>query len=218
MQEISVKGIIISSVPQGEYGKRLCIITDKLGKITAFAGGAAKTNSSIIGSARPMTCASFVLARGRSAYNIHGVGVMDSFEDLGRDFEKSVYAAYILEAGEYFSAEGMPEEDSRYLLNLMYVSLRALRAGAPEPELIRHIYGLRLLVLQGEYTDVPSDSDDPEVVRMWRYCIEAPLNRLYDPDMFGSSRVRSFSESAGRLFARLVGHRFRSLSVLAQTI
>ena len=109
MQEISVKGIIVSSSPQGEYGKRLVIISDKLGKITAFAGGAAKASSGITGSARPVTCASFILGKGRSAYNIHGISVIDSFDDLGRDFDKSVYAAYVLEAGEYFSAEGMAE-------------------------------------------------------------------------------------------------------------
>ena len=218
MQEISVKGIIVSSSPQGEYGKRLVIISDKLGKITAFAGGAAKVSSGITGSARPVTCASFILGKGRSAYNIHGISVIDSFDDLGRDFDKSVYAAYVLEAGEYFSAEGMAEEDSKKLLNLMFVTLRALRSEAPEAELIRRIYGLRLLVLQGEYTTAPADSDDPEVIRLWQYCIGAPLNRLYDKDIFGIPGADEFCRSADRFFTKTVGHRFRSLSVIAQTI
>ena len=98
--EQEVKGIIISTAPQGEYGRRVRLLTDKLGKITAFAGGAAKVNSKLIGTLRPMTSAKFRLSEGRGAYNIHGTEVMDAFDDLAFDFETSVYAMYVLEAGK----------------------------------------------------------------------------------------------------------------------
>ena len=215
--ELIVKGIIISTAPQGDYGRRACIITDKLGRITAFAGGAAKAGSKIIGAVRPMTCASFSLVRGKTAYNLHSVEVIDSFEELAFDFDISLYAMYVLESGEYFSAEGMPEDESKALLNLMYVTMKALRDGKTAPELIRRIYELRLLVLQGEYTLMPAFSGDEKTVEIWQRCISSPLSSLYDPVYFRGRDCSGFMENAGQLFLKQVNHRFRTLSVLHET-
>ena len=212
--EIQAKGIIISAAPQGEYGRRLVLLTDKLGKITAFAGGAARTGSKIIGAVRPMTCASFGLAKGRSAYNLHSVDVIDAFGELAFDFDLSVLAMYVLEAGDYFSAEGMPEEEAKALLNLMYVTLKALREKAQEPELIRHIFELRLLVLQGEYTMVPGYAEKEETTKIWQKCISSSLTSLYDPAFYQGLDTEEFEQNAGQLFARQVNHKFRTLTVL----
>ena len=212
--EIQAKGIIISAAPQGEYGRRLVLLTDKLGKITAFAGGAARTGSKIIGAVRPMTCASFSLAQGRSAYNLHSVDVIDAFGELAFDFDLSVLAMYVLEAGDYFSAEGMPEEEAKALLNLMYVTLKALREKAQEPELIRHIFELRLLVLQGEYTMVPGYAEKEETTKIWQKCISSSLTSLYDPAFYQGLDTEEFEQNAGQLFARQVNHKFRTLTVL----
>ena len=42
MEELTVKGIILATAPQGEYGRRINLLTDRLGRITVFASGAAK--------------------------------------------------------------------------------------------------------------------------------------------------------------------------------
>lgn len=181
-EEIEVKGIIISTAPNGEYGRRARLLTDKLGLITVFARGAAKQGSKLMGSLRPMTSAVFRLQKGKGAYNLHGIEVIDAFTELSSDFESSVYAMYVLEAGEYFSAEGMPEHEARALLNLMYVSMAALREKRLSRELIMAIYRLRLLVLQGEYTITPPHSNDDAVTELWKYCISAKLTRLYAAD------------------------------------
>ena len=125
-EELKVKGIIISTAPQGEYGKRINLLTDRLGRITVFATGAAKVKSHVIGLIRPMTCAEFTLAKGRSAWNLRGAQLIEGFETLAMDVEASVYAAYVLEAADYFSESGMPEQEAKNLLNLIYVTLQAL--------------------------------------------------------------------------------------------
>ena len=66
--DTEAKGIILSAAPQGEYGRRLTILTDRFGKICVFAGSAAKAGSHLTGLTRPMICASFTLSRGRNAY------------------------------------------------------------------------------------------------------------------------------------------------------
>lgn len=125
--EVILKGIILSLAPQGEYGRRLRLLTDSLGKITAFASGAAKPGSRIIGSTRPFTFGEFTLHRGKTAWNLHEIKVMDAFDELNQDPDVSFCAFYVLEVAEYFSAEGMDKEDAKSLLNLMYVTFCALR-------------------------------------------------------------------------------------------
>ena len=71
--------------------------------------------------------------------------VIESFGELPLDIDVSFYAAYVLELGEFFSEAGMPEEESRALLNLMYVTLLALKQKVLSPALIRRILELRLL-------------------------------------------------------------------------
>ncbi len=214
--EQEVKGIIISTAPQGEYGRRVRILSDKLGKITAFAGGAAKSGSKLMGALRPMTSAEFTIAEGKGAYSIHGVRVMDAFDDLAFDFETSVYAMYVLEAGDYFSEEGMPEADAKSLLNLMYVTMQALRDKTLHEPLITSIYELRLLVLQGEYTLMPSVVKQENTVDIWQRCISSPLKSLYDAAYYEELDTDEFMNNVKSLFERQVKHRFRTLDVLAK--
>ena len=225
MEELTVKGIILNSAPQGEYGRRLTILTDRLGKVTVFASGAAKAGSHIIGSTRPLTAAEFDLAKGRGAWNLHSVRVIDAFGELPMDIDVSFYASYVLELGEYFSEAGMPEEDAKALLNLMFVSLSAFRDKQLSPLLIRRLLELRILKLQGEYTTEPAGIKDgapvSEGVRaLWRHALTAPLSGLFDRKRIGTAGevlpevTQGFSDSVEQLFFRQIPHRFRSTDIL----
>ena len=222
MEEISVKGIILAAAPQGEYGRRLTLLTDRLGRITAFASGAAKAGSHIMGSTRPLTCAAFDLAKGRSAWNLHSVRVIDAFADLSQDVDVSFYAMYILELGEYFSESGMPEEEAKMLLNLMFMTFKAFRDKDLTPELVRRIFELRLLKLQGEYTTEPSAQAEEPVRALWHHALTMPLTSLYAADRIGAmtedtaGSADEFADCVDRLFRRQNAHSFRSLKVLEQ--
>lgn len=207
--EETVKGIILSSFPQGEYGKRLTVLTDKYGKITVFAAGAAKQSSKLIGSVRPFTCGEFTILEGKNARNLHGIKVISSFDEISTDPETAFYGSYILEAAGWFAREGMTEQDSRNMLNLMYTALRALSAHELPAVLIRRIFELRLLVHEGTYTSEPSDVTE-ESLRQWLYVIRCPLSALFSGECWNKGSTESFIASAAHLFHQEVPHKFNS--------
>ena len=214
-EEITVKGIVLSVSPQSEYNKRVMLITDRLGKICVFAQGAAKQNSKLIGKLRPMTAASFKLSKGRSAYNLHGVELIDSFYELSKDLEGSLYGIYFLEMAEYFAQEGMEEGEAKRMLNLLYVSLRALREGKLGRKLIRAIFELRLLVIEGEYDERPPSEEEPGLLRIWEHVITSPLSGLYSEEIFADEKAdEGFIRAALLMSRRICRHDFRSLSLL----
>lgn len=226
-EDIRAKGMILASAPQGEYGRRLTVLTDRFGKICVFAQAAAKPKSHLLGLTLPMTCAAFRLSRGKNAWNLHGVELIDSFSGVTGDFDRSLSGMYFLELLSFFSQEGMEEAEARKLLNLSFVALKALendRFFAKEgrtasAELIRRIFELRILVTEGEYTERPEGSVSEEVEALWHYAARAKLSELFSEQVYeGLSRegAERFGLCVRTLFKRQVPVRFKSLAVLRE--
>lgn len=212
--ETTVKGIVLGAFPQGEYGKRIVILSDTLGKITVFASGAAKQTSKIIGAVRPMTAAEFTLGEGRGAKSIHGISVMDAFDEISTDPETAFYGMYFLELADYFGAEGMAEEDAKQMLNLLFLALTALRKKELSPETIRRMFELRMLVHEGLYTET-SGTDNASAEALWKYTLASPLSRLFDAETVRPVLSSAeFSDAVKHLMNREVPVKFRAASLL----
>ena len=212
--ETLVKGIVLACFPQGEYGKRIVLLSDMLGKITVFASGAAKQTSKIIGAVRPMTAAEFTLGEGRGAKSIHGISVMDAFDEISTDPETAFYGMYFLELADYFGTEGMAEEDAKQMLNLLFLALTALRKKELSPETIRRMFELRMLVHEGLYTEA-SGTDDASAEALWKYTLASPLSRLFDAETVRPVLSSAeFSDAVKHLMNREVPVKFRAASLL----
>ncbi|MDO4439104.1 MAG: DNA repair protein RecO [Eubacteriales bacterium] len=216
-EDLIVKGIILKTSQYGEYGRRIVILTDKFGKITAFAGGASKASSKIIGLTRPMVCARFNLMKGRGGWNLHGVELIDSFEELAFDIDKSLLSMYILEYAEYFAQDGMIAEEAKSILNLIYVTLNAIRSGDKRLDFIRRIYELKLLVIEGEAPELPPYSDNEALISLWKYVIASSLSRLYTfSDEIEDTVLNLFVNEVNAFVNRQIPHRFKVLDVLRE--
>ncbi len=149
--QIQVTGMVLSASQVGDYDRRLVILTKERGKISAFARGARRTGSTWTASCQPFTYGSFTLYSGRDAYRIQNVEVGNYFDELKTDLSGIGYGTYFCEMADYFTQENL---DGREQLKLLYITLRALVKKQVPPELIRRIFEIRSLALDGEEMQV----------------------------------------------------------------
>lgn len=148
--QIRVNGMILSSRPQGENDKRVVILTKEQGKITAFARGARRPGNHLMAASDSCAFGTFELIRGRDAYTMVNAEIRQYFRELTDDLEAMYTAYYFLELTEYYAVEN---QDGGEMLNLLYAAFRALLNSKFDKRLVRHIFELKIMVLNGEYPD-----------------------------------------------------------------
>lgn len=146
-EKVELNGIILGSYPVRDYDKRVVILTKERGKITAFANGARKMNSSFSGITEPFNYGTFSLYEGYDAYRFAGGDINEYFQEVKNDIEAICYGSYFCEILEYLCVEGIGDAD---VLNLLYLSLKALEKKIIPNNLIRRIFELKILALDGE--------------------------------------------------------------------
>ena len=147
-EAVTATGFVLHAAPQGEYDKRLVLLTKEVGKITVFARGARRPNSPYLAVCNPFVYGSFSLYEGRSAYTLAGVSDVIFFEEIAKADPGVYYGFYFLELAGWYGQENLEASET---VNLLYATLRAVLRNRMPLRLIRTVFECRLMALNGDF-------------------------------------------------------------------
>ena len=213
-EQVNVTGIILKAEPVGESDRRVVILTRERGQIAAFARGARKQGSRLLASTNPFCFGQFQIYEGRTAYSIKEAAIGNYFEGLREDYELTCYGMYFLEVMDYYTREN---SDETQMLKLLYQSLRALQHESLSRELVRYIFEIKALSINGEYPGIPGNESDyrDSTVYTLSYIVNTVVEKLYTftvtPEVL--SELAKLTEIYRK---RFMDRKFKSLEILSQ--
>ncbi len=211
MQEfVVVTGIILKTEPVGEYDRRVVILTDGRGKISAFAKGARRQTSRLMAATNPFSFGTFKLYEGRSSYNIMEANIQNYFEELRADYISAYYGMYFLEVADYYTREN---NDELQLLKLLYQSLRALLHDKIPNELVKCIFEIKAIAVNGEFPGAPESGYRESTIYAVDFIGKAPIEKLYTFAVTEEVLVE-LKEISSHFCRKFMDRKFKSLEIL----
>lgn len=207
---LEVNGMVLSSMPIGEYDRRLVLLTRERGKISAFAKGARRPTSSLLAGSRPFSYGSFMLYEGRSSYTVRSMEIQHYFEKLSTDLEKACYGSYFLEFADYYGKEGL---DGTPLLKVLYVALLAVEKGRMPLPLVRRVLELKMMEESGEYAEQPLHPVGEAAAYAWDFVLRTPAEKLFSFTL-EEHALAEFSSAVEELKRYYLDREFQSLEIL----
>jgi len=212
MQEfLSVMGMVIASFPQGEYDRRITLLTRECGKITAFVKGAKRQGSRFCGTTDLFAFGNFELYVGKNSYTVQSAEISNFFEFLREDLEASVYAQYFAECVDFYTREG---SDEAIPLLLIYRALQALKKDNIPNPLVRAVFELKLFCVEGEL--IPYEKAgvfSPAAVNVMEHIKSCTIERLYNVTM-DDSVLTEIKKIASYERSHLIDRHLKSLDIL----
>ena len=209
---LKLSGMVLSSEPIGEYDRRLVFLTKERGKISAFAKGARRQNSTLLAVTSPFVFGDFYFYEGRTSYTLKNAEVINYFRDLKQDLELVCIASYLAEFAGYYAKENLYEP---HALNLLYKAYQALEKGVMDKELIRLVFELKLMQINGEYTITPKVPVCKAALYAWQFVLETGIGKLFQFSL-KEEALKDFEKSVTYLRKHMVDEDFASLKIMEQ--
>ena len=209
-EQVSVTGMVLKASPVGEYDRRLVILTCERGKITAFARGARRPGNSLMACSGPFVFGKFTLYEGKEAYTLAGAEVTNYFREIAADMEATCYGSYFLEFADYYGRENVEAVD---ILKLLYQSLRALLKESIPNRLVKPVFELKLMQLNGEYREQPIGRVSEATMYTWEFILYSTIEKLYTFNVT-EEVLLEFARCVEENKRRFVDKQFHSLDIL----
>ena len=208
---IDVTGMILKSEPIGEYDRRIVILTKERGKLSAFVRGARRPGNRFMAATNPFSFGTFKLYPGKNAYNLQDVHIDNFFDELRNDFQGAYVGIYFMEIADYYTREN---SDDKELLKLLYQALRALIHPAYDNRLVRAIFEIKAIVVNGEFPGIFPDVE-PESTCAYAisYIVNEPVEKLFRFSV-NEDVLEQLIECAKRYCAKCMDKKFKSLEII----
>lgn len=208
---VILTGIVIKSEPIGEYDRRVVLLTKERGKISAFAKGSRRPGNRLMAPTNPFSFGQFRLFAGRTSYTVSEADISNYFEELRADFVGAYYGMYFLEICDYYTREN---NDETGMLKLLYQSLRALVSDSFEDRLVRCVFELKAIMLNGEFPGISSsDMLGESAAYTVTYIMNMPAEKLFSftvkPQVLQELRAFCY-----KICKRTFDQDFKSLEIL----
>lgn len=175
---MKVTGMVTGVFPQGEYDRRITLLTRECGKITAFVKGARRQGSRFLGTTDLFAFGTFELYVGKNSYNVQNTEILNYFEFMRNDIEKAYYGMYFLELADYYAVEN---NDESLLLLLVYRALQGLKTDKLKNRFVRYVYELKLFSIEGEFIPIEKiGSFSQNVIDVVNYINQSSIEKLFN--------------------------------------
>lgn len=207
-----VNGMILNSSDTGENDKRIVLLTRERGRITAFANGARRPTSHLLSAVKVFSYGEFELFPGRNSNTLRKAEIREYFPSLTEDLDRIMTASFLSEVADHYSMENADESER---LKLLYRTFQAMSSGKFSLSLIKNIYLVRTMVINGEYKSAFTEQlSDSEAVMSALKCAERnPIESLYSFALSEEAEAE-FERVVCGLRKRFMDHNFRSESFI----
>ncbi|MEI7026703.1 DNA repair protein RecO [Paenibacillus sp. y28] len=144
--QMQAEGIVIRAMDYGEGNKILTVFTKEYGKVGVMARGARKLKSRHAAISQLFTCGQFVLFKsGGGLASLTYGEIIQPHHTLRADLTLAAYGSYLMELTDRLLTD---QDASPALYEQLKALLMALEEGK-DPQVLAHIYELKLLQLSG---------------------------------------------------------------------
>ena len=145
--------------------------------MTVSNGFACSQGSRFLASTNQFCFGNFKAYEGRSAYNLVDASITNYFEELRGDYDNACLGMYFLEFADYYTREN---NDETQMLKLLYQSLKAVCAPALDNRLVRHVYEIKAMVVNGEFPGIPENIEVSDATKYTvGFITKTPIEKLY---------------------------------------
>ncbi len=208
---VTLTGMVLATGPVGDYDRRVVILTLERGKVTAFARGARRQGSRLMAATDQFCFGSFKMYEGRTAYNIIEASISNYFEELREDYDNACLGMYFLEFADYYTREN---NDESQMLGLLYQSVRAVCKPSLDNRLVKVIFEIKALVVNGEFPQAEADRTLEGTARYTvDFIVKTPIEKLYTFAV-SDEVLDSITKLADEYRNRFIDRKFKSLDFL----
>ncbi|MDR1019110.1 MAG: DNA repair protein RecO [Lachnospiraceae bacterium] len=214
MDQTIITGMVLKATPINENDRRIVLLTKNMGKISAFARNSRKSHSQLLAATNPFVYGDFICTSGRDSYTMIAANVNNYFSELRTDIVGAYYGFYFLEVADYFVLENA---DSKGMLLLLYQTLKALISPHIDNKLIKVIFELKTLVIEGFINDEIEGDLLPSTKYALEFIMKTGVKSLYtfkvNEDVYKEMKVY-----VDKKFHKFAEKEFTSLNILKTLI